>query len=279
MVVQEDCEKPVEVALIRKPLVEPKSYVIVKNHVRELINTMESTSTKRKSKKTTAKSIQNDRKIKRKSNKKHTNNKNTSSKTMSLDDQEGETTEIIDKNDLEELKTVYKKCKDVIDKIETKYGHLLNLNSEAGQSSLKKRKLNSEESTDCECDCKLSKKIVFDDDGKQVAVDRIPDKHICAKKVKGCSEMQTKTKGIAIEYTDSDIQLPDTLPELAIMMQNQDMAKTLRNKIVYKMRTLKQDYVNDIRFNKQAIIEKLKTNPDEVLAFKGTNLSTIKGYL
>lgn len=274
MVVQEDCEKPVEVALIRRPLVEPKSYVIVKNHVRELINISESSSTERKTEEISSQSLENDSKTKRKSNKKH---KNTTQKSKSSDQQA--TTEIIDKSDLEELKTVYKKCKDVINKIETKYGHLLDLNSGAGPSSHRKRKINSEESTDSECDCKLNKKIVFDDDGKQVAVDRVPDNHICAKKVKGYSEKQTKTKTIAIEYTDNEISLPETLPELASMLQNQDVEKTLRNKIVNKMRMLKQDYANDIKFNKQAIIEKIKANPDEVLAFKGTNLSTLKGYL
>lgn len=70
MVVQEDCEKPVEVALIRKPLVEPKSYVIVKNHVRELINTSENTSIERNTEETSPKPLENDRKTKRKSNKK-----------------------------------------------------------------------------------------------------------------------------------------------------------------------------------------------------------------
>uniref|UniRef100_A0A2A4K0I4 Uncharacterized protein n=1 Tax=Heliothis virescens TaxID=7102 RepID=A0A2A4K0I4_HELVI len=280
MVVHDDNETPVEVAVIRKPLLEQKSYVIVKNHVRELINTDEKTSSDDKNKEKSPSPTAN-RKKKRKSDK--NSQRSEQIPVASADnDSDTNTKQEIDKNDLEELRSVYTRCKEVMKKIEVKYGHLLYLDGEAGPSSRKKRHYNREDSTDNECDCKLIKKIVFDDDGKQSTVEAVPEKHICVKNVyknKGHSELKTKSKAIEIEYTENEINLPDRLPELASLLQNPDLEKPLRNKIIDKMRMMKQDYANDIRFNKHAIIEKIKSNPDEVLDFKGTNLSTIQGYL
>lgn len=278
MVVHEDSETPVEVAIIRKPLLEQKSYVIVKNHVRELIKTDESTSPVMTSKEKSPQPLENVRRKKSKSDKKP---KKSTPKPVTSEECVDETniaTEI-DKNDIEEMRTVYNKCKEVMRKIESKYGHLLDLDSDAGPSSCKKRKFYYDESTDNDCDCKLNTKIVFDDDGKQSTVKTILKRHMCVKKAnKAHNEMQTRSKTIAIEYSEMEIDLPDTLPELASLLQNLDLEKTLRNKIIEKMRIIKQEYVNDIRFNKHAIIEKIKANPDEVLDFKGTNLSTIPGY-
>lgn len=282
MVVHDDNETPVEVAVIRKPLLEQKSYVIVKNHVRELVNMDERTSSDDKNKEKSPTPSAN-RKKKRKSD--HNSQKSEQMPAASaeyIDDTK--TSQEIDKNDLEELRSVYTKCKEVMNKIEVKYGHLLDLDGEVGPSHRKKRKFNTEYSTDNECDCKLNKKIIFDDDGKQSTVETVPEKHICVKNInkqinKGYSEMKTRSKTIEIEYTENEVNLPDRITELASMLQNPDLEKPLRNKIIDKMRMLKQDYANDIRFNKHAIIEKLKSNPDEVLDFKGTNLSSIKGYL
>ena len=277
MVVHEDSETPVEVAIIRKPLLEQKSYVIVKNHVRELLKTDESTSSVITSKEKSPEPLENVRKKKSKSDKKAKKTEQIPVTSAGCDDETNNTTEI-DKNDLEELRTIYNKCREVMIKIESKYGHLLD-DSEAGPSSRKKRKFYTEESTANECDCKLNTKIVFDDDGKQSTVETVSEKHICAKKVnKRQTEMQTRSKAIEIEYTENETSLPDNLPELASLLQNPELKRTLRNEIVEKMRIIKQDYVNDIRFNKHSIIEKLKANPDEVLGFKGTNLSTIPGY-
>lgn len=278
MVVHEDSETPVEVAIIRKPLLEQKSYVIVKNHVRELIKTDKSTSPVINGKEKSPQPLEKVRKKKSKSDKKPKKSAQIPVTSSESVDETNIATEI-DKNDLEDLRTVYNNCKEVMRKIESKYGHLLDLDSEAGPSSRKRRRLNYEKSTTNDCDCKLNTKIVFDDDGKQFTVETSPERHICVKKAnKGCSEMQTRSKSIAIEYSEMEINLPDTLPELASLLQDLDLEKTLRNKIIEKMRIIKQEYVNDIRFNKQAIIEKIKANPDEVLDFKGTNLSTIPGY-
>lgn len=278
MVVHEDCEEPVEVALIRKPLLEKKPFVIVKNHVREIINYEDSTSpvlvTREKSP-TSSKKVQ---KEKRNSNKEHKTKEVTvtANETNKKSNSEIE----IDSEDLQELKSVYTKCKEVMRKIETKYGHLIDFESDTGPSSSRKRKANRAEFSDSECDCKLNKKIVFDEDGQQKSVENVSEKHICVKKVKHSqSEMQTRSKTIAIEYTEKEVALPDNLQKLGILLQDPTLEKPLRNKIINKMRMLKQDYVNEIKFNKPALIEKLKTNPDEVLDFKGTNLSSITGYL
>ncbi|KAJ8709271.1 hypothetical protein PYW07_009097 [Mythimna separata] len=278
MVVHEDSETPVEVAIIRKPLLEQKSYVIVKNHVRELIKTEENESPVMSSKEKSPQPLENVSKKKLKSDKKSKKTAQIPVASEECVDDTNITTEI-DKNDLKELRTVYNKCKEVMRKIELKYGHLLDLDSEAGPSSRKKRKVSYEESTDTDCDCKLNTKIVFDDDGKQSTVENVPEKHICVKKPnKRQNEMQTRSKTIAIEYSDTEIALSDNLPELASLLQDPDLEKPLRYKIIEKMKMIKQEYVNDIRFNKHAIIEKIKANPDEVLDFKGTNLSTIPGY-
>lgn len=272
MVVHEDSETPVDVAIIRKPLLEQKSYVIVKNHVRELIKTDESTCPVMTSKEKSPQPLENVRK-KSKSNKKSKKTALIPVTSPEYGDETNDATEI-DKNDLEELRTVYKNCKEVMKKIEAKYGHLLDLDGKGGSSSCKKRKFNTEE-----CTCKPNTKIVFDDDGKQSMVKTVPEKHICTKKTNKChSEMKTRSRSIAVEYSDNETVLPDNLPELDTLLQDPDINKTIRNRIVEKMRMIKQEYVNELRFNKHSIIEKLKSNPDEVLRFKGTNLSTIPGY-
>lgn len=278
MVVHEDNEEPVEVALIRKPLLEKKPFVIVKNHVREIINYDDSTSsvhTKREGSPPSSKKVQKEKRI---TNKRHKTKEVSISASESEENANNDV--VIDSQDLQELKLVYTKCKEVMRKIETKYGHLLDLESEVGPSSSRKRKANTAELTDSECDCKLNKKIVFDEDGQQKSIENVSDKHICVKKVKQPqSEMKTRSKTIAIEYTEKEVSLSDNLQELGKLLQNPNLEKPLRNKIVDKIRMLKQDYVNEIKFNKPALIEKLKTNPDEVLDFKGTNLSSIIGYL
>lgn len=277
MVVHDDTEAPVEVAVIRKPVLEQKSYVIVKNHVRELINTDEGTSSVSTNNENSPQK-QNVSKKKQKTGKKLKNieqipafSAESNSKTNSESD--------IDKTDLQELRTVYMKCKEVINKIETKYGHLLDLDYDEGPRSFRKRKMYTTETSEEECDCQLKKKIVFDDEGKQSTVETVSEKHICVKKYKKRhSGITTRSKNISVEYTENETTLPDNLQELDNLLKDPYIEKPLRNKIVYKMKALKQEYVNDIRFNKHALIEKLKANPDEVLGFEGTNLSTIPGY-
>lgn len=188
------------------------------------------------------------------------------------------TTNKISTEDLEELKKVYKKCKSVIRKIETKYGHLLDLNE---RTVNKRRKKNTESTTDediTECQCTLNKKIVFDDDGKEIAIDTVPANHICPKKPRYTQSAQLHND-LQIEYYNQRIELPDSLQELKSILQNTGIEITYRNQVIQKVRLIKQEFAYEIKFNKHSIVEKIKADMDEMIDFKGTNLSSLPGYV
>lgn len=271
MVVHEDNESSMEVGAIKKPLIERKSYVIVKNHVKELPKTQKSCSINENEFNDI--SVNNGaKKISRKTVKKHKKIEETVSNVPSASTQCTE----IDSNDLNELRTTYIKCKEVIKKIEKKYGHLLDLDdSESGSSKSKKRHTDT---PNCECQCIKKQKIIFDDEGKQSTVDMYTDIHICIDKLKNANDPQTRPNNIEVEYQDIEIDLPDNLKELYDILHDSSIEKTHRNKVLEKIRALKQEYNNEIKFNKPTLIEKLKSNCYEVLDFKGTNLSIITGY-
>ncbi|XP_060805960.1 uncharacterized protein LOC132902944 [Amyelois transitella] len=173
-------------------------------------------------------------------------------------------------SDLEELRTVYKKCKKIVKKIESKYGHLLELeNSDVTSES------NSAESE--RCTCALNKKIVFSDDGTEVILEPDLTNHICPKKL-STKNTSKDNHTLEIEYEKADT-LPEDLLRLTNLLRDPNLEKTVRNKVISKIRLLKEEYMNDVRFNKQAIIEKAKSNPDEVIDFRGTNFSGLPGYI
>lgn len=176
----------------------------------------------------------------------------------------------ISESDLEELKTVYVKCKSVLKKIEQKYGKLLDLNET--ESSEKEFKPND----DHKCTCALKKKIVFAEDGTVSTKEPDPDSHICPKRLK-IKQEHLDVKKLKIEYETPDT-LPGDLQKLSELLHNEDLEANYRNKIINKMKSIKQEHINDIKFSKAAIIEKIKLNPEDVLDFKGTNLSDICGY-
>lgn len=185
----------------------------------------------------------------------------------------------ISENDLEELRSVYKKCKAVMKKIESKYGHLLNLQELEGRK--RKKKPSDSENIDLnKCECPTNKKIVFDDDGKEITTETELGNHICVKKLKRTrSTDHVAINNVKVEYEPEELSLPDDLQSLSDILHDPDIDITYRDKVIHKFRMLKQEYQDEIRFNKHMLIEKIKLNPDEFLDFKGTNLKTIPGYV
>ncbi|CAB3233322.1 unnamed protein product [Arctia plantaginis] len=277
MVVHEDREKPVEVAIIRKPLLEQKSYIIVKNHVKELSNTAQNTTNSTCDEKNSLVSLKRQGTIKKRKYCKRQKLTQEIPTTSSESDNINQNGTEIDASDLNELKTVYAKCKEVMKRIESKYGHLLNLDSEEGFSLCRMKQNVHSESYEDECNCKPKKKIVFDDEGRQSTVD-VSDKHICVQNTRNVNSAPSIHQNIAVEYQDAELGLPETLQELRELLQDPDIEDTYRNRIFDKIRLLRAEYTNEIKFNKHILIDKLKTNPDDLLNFKGTNLSTIPGY-
>ncbi|CAG9793346.1 unnamed protein product [Diatraea saccharalis] len=184
----------------------------------------------------------------------------------------------IDKNDLDELRSVYKKCKAIVNKIETKYGYLLNLQ----ESDIEENKQNADhdyEATSEKCECSANKKIIFDDDGKVITKETVLDKHICPKKLKRrYSDAEVTVNNIQVEYETSE-SLPDDINELSRILQNPDLETTYRNKVIDKVKIIKQDLINEIKFNKKMLIEKCKSNPSDIFEFSGSNLDSLPGYL
>lgn len=276
MVAQEDSEKRMEEAINRKPLSDQKSYIIVENHVKELSNTTQNTTytgfsqensrvgLKRKAT-TTRKKFKKQKKIQEKP-------------TTSSDSDNNNPNAIIeiDSSDLNELKTLYTKCKEVMQKIESKYGHILNLNSKEGPSGCLMKETVHSESNEDKCHCKTKKKIVFDDEGRQSLVD-VSGNHVCVRNTNYVSTAPSH-RNIAVEYEDPELGLPETIRELRELLKDPDIETTYRNRIFEKIRTLRTEYNNEIKFNKPNLIEQLKTNPDDLLNFKGTNLSSMLGY-
>lgn len=197
------------------------------------------------------------------------NNTNSQSSTFDIEDN----VKGICKEDLEELRTVYKQCKNVMMKMEQRYGHLLDIDAE---DSLEKQDIKS--SYENECQCSMNKKIVFDEDGKEISIEALPSNHICPTKlmVKNTHSTITSSPNIQIEY--HDIELSNDIQELRHILQDPKIETTYRNKVIDKLKIIKQEHINEVRFNKMALIEKLKIDPEEVLSFNGANLSVLPGY-
>lgn len=277
MVIHNENDLPVEMAVIKKPLFEQESSIFNKDHVQKSTNKFYNRhSSTESTMNTTAISVKSKRSKKREPPTSAAENMQNSCD--------------ISAEDLLELKTIYEKCKAVIKKIETKYGHLLDL--EVEEPTHKRRKYNEETDSDT-CQCTLNKKIVFDDEGKESTVETTSDNHICPRKIQkhtssdlesGTTNNPTEKNSVTVEYTTESLQYPDNLKELSKLLQNSNSEITYReqqinrNLLVQKAYELKQEYLNEIKLNKPFLIEQLKKNSDELLMFKGTNLSALPGY-
>ncbi|CAH2095469.1 unnamed protein product [Euphydryas editha] len=247
---------------------ESKKYIVVKNHVREIRD--EEFSSEDSSK--------NALNYKKNQKKKKSRKQSSSSTENSASDNE------VCVNDLEELKTVYKKCKDVLMKIESKYGHLLNKetneNGEDKISIKNKRKHDSEPDDQSDCDCISNRKIIFTDDGQQILEEGSnTQNHICPKKLK-CYDKHyhEKNQSIEIEHENVDFVLPENMQELTELLKKPSINNSLRNSITEKIKNIRNENFNMFRLHKEEIIQNLKTNPDGFLGFKGSNLSSLPGY-
>ncbi|XP_049887863.1 uncharacterized protein LOC126382138 [Pectinophora gossypiella] len=270
MVIQDDNETPLEVSTMKSSRLEATKYIIVKNHIRELpINDHKDamhSSTEEDALKTEKKAKKSAKKAK------------TIQKGIEVNSDEKDT--IISESDLEELRTVYKQCKSVLNRIETKYGHLLNL--DGGASSSRKHNLKQEHYEE-ECHCTANKKIIFGEDGEQLLKEPIFDIHICPKKLKqrhSDHQPPAHNQNLAIEYEEQNTTLPDDMKALSNILQDSDISISYRNKVIHKLKSLKFDHFNEIRFNRPALVEQLKSNPQttEIFEFKGANLSSLPGY-
>ncbi|CAK1545495.1 unnamed protein product [Leptosia nina] len=174
----------------------------------------------------------------------------------------------IDNCDLEELKSVYSKCKAVLKKIEAKYGHLLSANDD----------LQYETENLGTCTCKFNKKTVFDDEGRQITQEVIPDMHICPKKQEVNSVSHIKVSKPSIQIEQREDSLPNNIKELSDILKNDNIDIVHRNEVIEKIRAIKEDNLNIIRFDRKLLIERTKLNPDELMEFKGSNISSLSGY-
>lgn len=181
----------------------------------------------------------------------------------------------IEKSDLEELLCVYKKCKKVIKKIETKYGHLLNLSEGDNE--------NTEDNTANRCNCASAKKIIFDDSGNQTVLNNSMPEHICVDKLVQKTSYDYKTndsrnrKNVKVEFEMKDL-LPNDLSSLFKMLKNKNLNNIFRNKITRKIKLLQYEYRNELKFQKPSLISQVKSDPEELIEFKGSNLFELSGY-
>lgn len=266
MVVQIESEAPEEVSSVTSTQMEPAKYVIVKNHVRELPPASQEKA-RDESPAEAAPAAETHAKKKRKKSSKITK------ELPKTEDISSDISTEISASDLEELRTVYKKCKEVINRIESKYGHLLGLD---GTSSSSWEKQRSSDEYEAECTCSKNKKIVFDDDGQQVLQETVLENHVCPKTLKRRhSDVERRT--LDIQY-EEPAALPEDLQSLGLILKDSSINKSYRHKVIKKVKSIRLDYSNNIRFDKPNLIEKLKTNPDEILDFKGTNFCDLPGY-
>lgn len=189
--------------------------------------------------------------------------------------------QVIDRNDLEELVSVYRRCKAVVKKIEKKYGHLLDLDSEASEQNVsykeKKRKRSEEETHKCECEA--NQKIVFDDMGNHSVQTISMPEHICVPKSKNKHKISQEThSGIEIEYQSIDT-LPDDFISLHNILKDTNIDVNYRNKVIKKINTLRREYKGELRYEKPSLFLQLKSDPKMLMDFEGSNLFELPGYI
>lgn len=263
MVIHAGFEATFPSAVVNQSNLAPKKYIVVKNHVREIAKYKENPKLEESDHEQVIEEKTKARK--RKSN-------------VTQDKKENADASKISKSDLEELRQVYFQCKNVLTKIETKYGCLLNLTAETHDNS---EDLDSE---DDECKCSHNKRIAFDDNGEQILKDPVLEKHICVKKLKHDGRNPPlERSNLKIELTDTlegnIMMLPDGLQELGNILKQPDINSELRRNVINKIKGIRQDYINELRYDKKLLVEQLKANPsDDLFGFEGTNLSTITGY-
>lgn len=264
MVVQLESEELEETRIQKHTLMESKKYVIFKNHVREI-------------KEQPAKTI-NIENVTENTEKEARTAEKKRFKQGSSSPASSQVISSISNEDLEELKTVYKRCKSVITKIERKYGHLLDLDEQNEFTNCKRRKLNSNESRQ-ECKCVPNKKILFTEDGEKLSqVDTKLENHICSHNNSSKNKYQHSNEHIEIDYETVGPILPETIQELTEILKDPKIGANLRNKVIDKVRYLRYENLNTIRFNKVSLVKQLKSNPEEIIDFKGTNISNLEGY-
>ncbi|XP_046971928.1 uncharacterized protein LOC124538779 [Vanessa cardui] len=264
MVIQVDSEGSSK-STVQMQNMESKKYIVVKNHVREIPEKGVESSSEEQNIKSVEKSEKPVKKHKRKT------------QPLSTSDDDNLNITEISKSGLNELKSVYEKCKAVLINIESKYGHLLNLDGKTTNEG--KRKHETDE--DDECSCALNRKIVYDDEGREVYEESHNlQNHICVKRLKNQTrQFPEKYPNVTIEQDNCDYDnLPDNIQELTELLKKPSIRSGHRRNIIEKIRYLRDEYLNMIRFERSTIIEKLKTNPDDIMDFKGTNISSLTGY-
>ncbi|KAI8437442.1 hypothetical protein MSG28_011765 [Choristoneura fumiferana] len=261
MVIHEESESPVEISVIRKPaILEPQKYVMVSNHVREIPNYIgEQTNDNPVS----------DRLVETAENVSSKPSKKKAKKRKIVSSGEDSDATHISNSDLTELRTIYHKCLEVINKIETKYGHLLNIEKPGYRKTLEAEQLDDEQV----CSCTKNKKIVFDDDGTQHTIEVPDEDHICPTISKKLLPVVSQKCGVEEDFEDYISTIPDDLPSLSKMLHDPELSLHNRNKIVQKMNTIKFDNNHEIRFHRPALIQSIKQDPDLVLGFKALGLT------
>lgn len=299
---------------------ESKKYIVVKNHVREIkeecsienSNKHIASTKKSQKKKTSKKEISSSSEDSGINNEKNSNglkelktgNEDESSensykiatsskktrikrrikKQTSLSSEETTSDNEICASDLEELKAVYKKCKDVMAKIESKYGHLMdkemNQNGLDKISKRKKIKHDTEYDEKSGCNCTSNKKIYFSDNGQEILEDGYnTQNHICLKRLDSYDRLYSENnQHIEVEYENENFIIPETIQELTDQLKNPFISNLYRNSVIGKIKSIRNENANILRFHKAEIIQNLKTNPDESLCFPGANLSSLPGY-
>lgn len=215
---------------------------------------------------------------------KKTRNKRKNKKQTSSSSEETISDNEICASDLEELKAVYKKCKDVLTKIESKYGHLMdkdnNQNSLDKRNKRKKIKHDTESDEKSECGCTSNKKIYFSDNGQEILEDGYnTQNHICLKRLKSYDRFYCENnQHIEVEHENEKFIIPETLQELTDLLKDPFISNSYRNSVIEKIKSIRNENFNILRFHRAEIIQNLKTNPDESLFFPGANLSSLPGY-
>lgn len=221
--------------------------------------------------------------LKRKVRKKKSKKANQFTSTSSSTDCDDNITTISER-DLIRLRKVYTQCKSMMRKMKQKYGHLLELSSSDSDTDVDspyKKRSRLEKSDENECLCTVNKKIVFDEEGNEASMYTLPSNHICPTKLMSKNQslvMKFMNPNVEIEHNDEIPDLSDDVQELRNILKDPMIETSYRNLVIEKLKLIKQEHMNEIRFKKLYLIEKLKSNPDEIFTFNGSNLAMVTGY-